>query len=480
MKGLLKIYGKYIASTWAIILLLAAANLVLFIWILADGTMEAGRLPASSMAVLEEEVFEKESTEPFRFTENGEEFLEKQQIRFLMILDEAGKVIFSWNCPADFQDSYTAGEIAAFSRWYLKDYPVRVWRGERGLLVAGNERGSLWKYSFELSMQFIENGGKYGMAFLVVNLLIILFIVSFFGYRFYLSLKPLSEGIEALAKNRKVKLQGKGVTAQLAEKLNRASDILEGQRTELDRRDTARTEWIAGVSHDIRTPLSLIMGYAEELEQKSGLTGEEQEKARIIKRQSLQIKQLIEDLNLTSKLAYRMQPLRMQKVYPAVLLRGLVAEVLNEGLEEAYELELVIEQELEGCFLEGDGMLLVRALRNLLNNSIRHNKEGCRIVLRGSRKEEKEEAFAVFSVWDDGRGIPDEVTCLLQEEPGNGEKGAEEKPHIMGLRIVKQIAFAHKGSFSIRENGHLTELVLPLCNIQIHKNEVADASSHNK
>ena len=88
--------------------------------------------------------------------------------------------------------------------------------------------------------------------------------------------------------------------------------MLEQQRWNLEKRDTARTEWISGVSHDIRTPLSMVMGYADNLENDAALPEEARKQAGIIKEQSLKIKTLIEDLNLTSKLEYQMQPLRME------------------------------------------------------------------------------------------------------------------------------------------------------------------------
>ena len=53
---------------------------------------------------------------------------------------------------------------------------------------------------------------------------------------------------------------------ELAQKLNETSEQLRRRNEIIARRDTARTEWIAGVSHDIRTPLALILGWAEQLQ----------------------------------------------------------------------------------------------------------------------------------------------------------------------------------------------------------------------
>ncbi len=93
-----------------------------------------------------------------------------------------------------------------------------------------------------------------------MNLLLLLCLALAFGYRFYKALKPVAGGIEALSKKEKVEIPEKGMIDELAAKLNQASEILCLQNSKLEQRDNARTDWIAGVSHDIRTPLAMIGG----------------------------------------------------------------------------------------------------------------------------------------------------------------------------------------------------------------------------
>lgn len=470
MKSLLKIYGKYIASGWAIIILLMAVNLGIFIWIgterifQADSNLYGG---LGRISELESRVFVQEGEDSFAMQPLGEDWL-REHYAFLLILDDDGDVIYAWNQPEELADHYSPGEVAGFSRWYLQDYPVRVWQGERGLLVAGYPKGSLWKKNLEFDMGFMDNLGRYLLTFLAVNLGVFLFLVVVMGYSYYRSLRPLSEGIKALSGNRAIRLKEKGVTSELAKQLNQTSRLLEQQRQTLEARDTARTEWVAGVSHDIRTPLSVIVGYADELSRRESLSPEERGRAEVIKAQSLRIRQLIEDLNLTSRLEYQMQPLRLKLFYPAALLRRIAAERLNEGLPERYEMILEIGPELEQVILEGDEALIERAVRNLVDNSIRHNPGGCRIWIAGGMEKEQ----AVLSVSDDGKGIPGEIVALLRENgsgaagqaedgAGQGVGGMKEKPHVMGLRIVKQIALAHEGGFRIAGEGHCVKLFFP-------------------
>ena len=137
------------------------------------------------------------------------------------------------------------------------------------------------------------------------------------------------------------------------------------------RRDTTRANWIAGVSHDIRTPLALIMGYGEQLAQQAPPQSEQQKKAAAICTQSQKIKALIEDLNLTFKLQYNAQPLRRTAVSMGAWLRQSVADFCD-SLGENYSVGLQIREPAGQTVLEADRELLTRALDNLLNNSVRH------------------------------------------------------------------------------------------------------------
>ena len=130
-------------------------------------------------------------------------------------------------------------------------------------------------------MPFMKKIGSMFRTILLANGGLILLFCFFFGLHFYRSLRPLAAGIEDLAKEESIHLQEKGMTGELAEKLNQISERLERQKAVIEARDTARTNWIAGVSHDIRTPLSMIMGYAEQLLSAENLRSGRQKRVRI-------------------------------------------------------------------------------------------------------------------------------------------------------------------------------------------------------
>ena len=95
-------------------------------------------------------------------------------------------------------------------------------------------------------------------------------------------------------------------------------------------KDNTRAEWIRGVSHDIRTPLSMVLGYASELEDDDTLPTDARQQAGMIRRQGERLRSLVEDLNLTTKLEYALQPIRRETVDLAEIGRQAVSEVLQQ------------------------------------------------------------------------------------------------------------------------------------------------------
>lgn len=457
MKSLLKIYRRYILTACLIIFLLIVVNIVISFGILLhyltkynDGDMAMGSIRQIAATAIYEKTENKDTP---MIPLEGIELMEQNHYIFAMILSPRGDVLWQWQCPEVLPTHYTAGDIASFSKWYLMDYPVKVWRMDDYLLVCGNDKESFWKYPIELPRDLMDNLGRYVKMNISINLFIILSIIIFMGYRFYKSLNPITNSIEKLADGSSIILPEKGVVSELNKKLNQTSLILENQQQALNKRDNARTEWIASVSHDIRTPLSMIMGYADELTSNAELEEEQHKQADIIKHQSIKIKTLIDDLNLTSKLEYHMQPLNMEEFMLAPFLRNIVVSYLNDGLEEKYDITLNIEATMECAYMHGDKKLLTRAINNLINNCMQHNEVGCHIEISAAPLNK---AVCSIVVRDNGKGISESVVANLLKEI------QEKVPHIMGLRIVKQIICAHEGNFYISHDRHAVVMELPL------------------
>ena len=103
------------------------------------------------------------------------------------------------------------------------------------------------------------------MIILAVNIDLISLIYAAVDSKLLRSIRPITNGIQNLSDGSPVRMKEKGVFSEIAEKINKTSEILQMQAEQLRKKETARANWVAGVSHDIRTPLSMIMGYAGQL-----------------------------------------------------------------------------------------------------------------------------------------------------------------------------------------------------------------------
>jgi len=306
---------------------------------------------------------------------------------FAMVIDNTGKIIWEYKLPEELEQTYTLQEVAVFAKWYLKDYPVDIHVVPNGILVLGRPKDTIWKYNISHSLGTMEALLKYIPYLLLIDILLLI-VIPFI--------------------------------------------ILRHQNRQ---KEKERTTWIAGVSHDIRTPLSLVLGYADEIGRES-FDQEAVQKAQVIEEQAIRIRSLITNLNTENKLAYGMGNWEKERILLPALIREISCDWLNRNIGEQYELNIDISQKLEQFYVTGNRELLRRMLDNLINNAIVHNPEGCKIMISLQEKKVGWQTKCELTVSDNGQGASKEQLRKLQA-PLKLEKLSE---HGLGLRLVKRIA----------------------------------------
>ncbi|BCZ48003.1 two-component sensor histidine kinase [Clostridium gelidum] len=442
MKGIMKIILRNVLSAGGIAVLLLITNLIILISWAAYSSKD--QTPKYSISNISQDL-KREGTNYILSDEASSLITDKFQ--WAMLLSDDGKVIWSKNLPEDVPLSYTSSDIASFSKWFLNDYPVKEWQHENGLFVLGDSKNSTWKYNFEASEISMYNAPKWLLAGLIINFLIAILLAFLFGIRFFLSLRIIIKGVEDMAEKKPILLNIKGAFKDLANNINITSTELLRQQKLIEKRDTARNNWITSVSHDIRTPLSMIMGYSSSLENNKNFSEEERKQFSIIRLQSEKIKQLVNDLNLTVKLEYEMQPLNIQPFYIAELVRKIVVDHLNNLRDDKYTLQLSVSDEVQSYMINGDMRLFERALNNIIGNSMKHNENGCDISIEMKKKKE----YCIIEIKDNGTGFKDDVL----ENLNSSNEMPTGTSHGLGLFIVKQIIAVHGGTihFENSENG---------------------------
>jgi len=420
--------------------------------------MNKGQSPSSIVQNVAENLHS--SSTAYSLNSSAENIL-KQNQAWAMLIDHAGQVVWSYMLPDELPKTYSLIDVSKFTRDYLMDYPVFVWEHDEGLVVVGYPKNSVGKYQYILPTDWVSSLPLKLVYLLVINIALALLLSLFIGSRLIRSIRPLTQGIQSLAEDREVYIEPKGVLSNLAQSVNRTSSLLQQKSADLKSRDEARFNWIAGISHDIRTPLSMILGYASQLEENSYIPMEQRRQGGIIRKQAEKLSSLVNDLNLVSMLEYEMQPLNKKPIRLSTLARQIASDFLNNGLDERFILEIDILD--ENSQVNGDERLLARAIGNLIQNSINHNPDGCRIQLQTSF--DKDNHTCSFIIADNGKGISqNELSDLYNLPYSSKRKHSRKNGHGLGIPMVARIAKAHQGHLNLNSDigkGFRAEIVLP-------------------
>ncbi len=223
----------------------------------------------------------------------------------------------------------------------------------------------------------------------------------------------------------------------------RGAVVVARDTTELTRVADMRRDFVANVSHELKTPLAAIRGYAETL--RDGALEEVETARRFTDRllwQCRRLQALLDDLLTLSRLesigqimAHGREPVDL-----SALAQRAVEMLASAAREKRIRLE-VSEQPLPR--IKGDADGLERLLVNLLDNAIKYNRPGGEVQLRLAVADGK----AVIAVSDTGIGIPPEALGRIFERFYRVDKGRarEEGGTGLGLAIVKHLAQSHGG-----------------------------------
>ena len=421
MKAFGKYISKYLLSFFAFALVLLLVNILAFA--LTFGGIVSREYGAASPANMLEAVAADLSASGI--SEERSQELNRNQI-WAMLLDASGRCIWEASLPEEIPTQYTIQDVAVFSKGYLQDYPVFVRNMDNGLLVLGYPKDSFMKLTGNyFPIRAIRVFPLFVTGILAIDILLLFLVYYFSKRRISKNTEPIMASIKALSAGKPVDLSVQGELSEIADSVNQASQVL-------SRQNQARANWISGVSHDIRTPLSMIMGYAQRIAGDHGASGNIQQEAEIIRAQSAKIKDLVQDLNLVSQLEYEMQPLHKEPVRLSKLLRSYAADLLNAGIGGKHSVEVEISSEAETAVIDCDARLISRAIGNLVQNSINHNPQGCNISLSLDCISEN----VSITVADNGVGLSAEKLRELEEKPHYMESTDERLDLRHGLGLL--------------------------------------------
>jgi two-component system phosphate regulon sensor histidine kinase PhoR len=277
-------------------------------------------------------------------------------------------------------------------------------------------------------------------------------------------IRDMKETAQRIAKgdfSKKIKVKSKDELGDLARSLNTMSEELQQKIDNLKRMDRMRTDFVANVSHELKTPLTLIKGYVETLEDRAI---DDKEKARkfisIIKEHAERLGNIIDDLLSLSELELSKDCIEKTDFD----LKNLIDEVAL-GFGHALDTKkqsLGIDVQGDGFRIKADRDRIEQLFVNLIDNAVKYTKETGRILV--SLAEQRD--TITVTVEDNGIGIPAEHLDRVFERFYRVDKARSRQlgGTGLGLGIAKHIVLAHNGRINMESQvnkGTKVSVTLP-------------------
>lgn len=238
------------------------------------------------------------------------------------------------------------------------------------------------------------------------------------------------------------------------------SETLTQAQSDLSKVDELRRELLANVSHDLRTPLTLITGYAEAMRD---LPGENNpENAQIIVEEAQRLSRLVTEVLDLSKLQSGAVPLNMERFNLTECVRGIVTRLSEFVRSDGYTVDFQYDRDAD---VTADENSLSQALYNLITNAVNFTGADKRVTVRQTVTDES----VTIEVEDSGAGIPEEEMRHIWER--YYRTGGKHKRAIIGsgigLSIVKSVMEQHgaKTDYGVKpaqDHGSIFWLKIPL------------------
>ena len=307
------------------------------------------------------------------------------------------------------------------------------------------------------SYRSLENAMYSAIVFdLLAGIVIVLIgIVIVSGLSQYLvvpikEMQQTAEHISNLKFDAKVKIRSQDELGQLGQSINRMSDHLEENVEQLQNDIENRKRLVRNISHEIKSPIAVIMGYADRVKVVLQKNPERAlQYCEIISNESSRVDILVKEMLEFSKLEQRTGELFIEKIPVDKFFAKIQKRFEEENYDRQIDFQLTCGEE---DIIKADEVLLERAIYNILGNAIAYGSaQDLRIILTGTQKE----GYYEFSIYNSGNGIPEEMLddiwdafVKVDKARTRGRQGSG-----VGLSIVREIAETHGGYYHVENTS---------------------------
>ncbi len=388
---------------------------------------------------------------------------------WVQVLNGKGTEVASYNKPPDGPSQYAVHDIILRTQ-----YPERY--ASQLESVYDPATGYTWLLHLPLSHKDsnVPQDPYLAMIYIfVISLCILLVIIIillallalWYGHRFGTPILHMIDWLRHLAEGRFIEpVDRRGNTrsmnrsgrmkrrfkayAEMIDSLNHLTASLQKNEQIRKQLETTREEWIAGVSHDLKTPLSSIMGYAHVLESNAYEWRQEeiQEFAGIIREKSIHMDEMIDDLNLTYRLNNHAVPMQRVEIEMNEFIGKMVQQMQQHPQHNHQPIQFVSAD--QPIYYPVDVKYFRRILENLLANAQSHNPPGTPIQVM---VETDPEGIFRIQIQDQGLGMDEATAQRLFERYYRGTP-TENQPQGtgLGMAIARQLVLEHDGHIKVQ------------------------------
>lgn len=398
----------------------------------------------------------------FTLTDQEKQLLSKEKAA-LQIFNQNGEEVFAY--PAGKKKTFSAIQIALNEKepWNHKENTSSFYDANSGNLLVVTAKNDHYYPDDEIEDVFTKKF-LIGCGLILLIVFVYLVILSiWYGNKFGKPLLHAMRWLKNIAggkyeepiskKGKPVRFRRSGKEKWSFRLFRDVTSSLEHLSITLKKNDAmrqvlqqTREEWITGLTHDLKTPLSSIYGYALLLEsnQYNWTDLDIQQFGSVMKEKSQYMTTLIDDLSLTYQLKNNSLPAQHVNVEINQFVQKVLLQFINNPTLQNQNIEFVPSSNKIQYFIEEKWFQ--RIIENLLVNAVKHNNETTTVIVKLSQNANS----FTLSISDDGKGMDEKTKELLFERYYRGTNTEESNIGTgLGLAITKQLVHAHNGTISV-------------------------------
>lgn len=327
----------------------------------------------------------------------------------------------------------------------VKDKGVRKLEGKNVFETSGIINVD-YKKSIVYYSTYYANDSHNAVYILIMT--VVLFIILTAGRIKYIG--EINKGIKVIANGdlkKRIDIKYENELSELAESINIMA-------TRLEEEEHKKNEFITNISHDLRTPLTTMLGYIKMIEEFKYEDEEELNKyIHMINKKGIYLKSLLDEFFTYSKLNSNDIKVKYSSIDCNLFLQQIIEEEKINFMEKNLKLKLLdIENKV---YINADGELMVRAIYNLLSNALKYSKEKTEVKVIMDEETYHKKSYVTISVINTPKEkISEEETEKLFQRLYKRENERNSKGNGLGLTITKEIMNLNHGFIKAQVVNH--------------------------